>query len=204
MTPSGQVGIIKEVPVHPVTWFKIEFPSGQIATFRPSAFKLNDGSFDEPFRPVIKRSTTGVKKNLIREKTHISDCDFTAGRNVIIKAGELCGESGEVLRSSNGWIQVLTSHGKVAKRTHELEYNAYVFDGMDSRPIRPRTVSDVTSHSYQNSRSPKKRENVNSHSDNTPGPATESHHYVLLKRKFHYTNSSGNFTVGRSIHLSIF
>ena len=36
----GTIGTVREVPVHPTTWFKIEFPDGAIVTFRPSAFKL--------------------------------------------------------------------------------------------------------------------------------------------------------------------
>ena len=34
------IGTIREVPVHPATWFKIEFPDGAIVTFRPSALQL--------------------------------------------------------------------------------------------------------------------------------------------------------------------
>jgi hypothetical protein len=60
----GQVGIVKEVPVHPgercktrisacicdagyvfcivfaATWYKVEFPDGKVSTFRPSALRL--------------------------------------------------------------------------------------------------------------------------------------------------------------------
>ena len=36
----GVVGMIREVPVHPTTWFKVAFPDGDIVTFRPSALKL--------------------------------------------------------------------------------------------------------------------------------------------------------------------
>ena len=126
----GVVGIIKEVPVHPITWFKIEFPSGQVATFRPSAFKLNDGKDEEVQRPSKKPTAFSANFNLLHSKKHVSvkkedrssEYEYTAGMQVIIRSGELSGERGEVLKSSNGWIQVITALGKVAKRAHELDF----------------------------------------------------------------------------------
>ena len=125
----GVVGIIKEVPVHPITWFKIEFPCGQVATFRPSAFKLNDGKDEEVHRPVKKPtafSTTFnqmyAKKSTASKEKDRSNDEYAVGMHVMIRSGELSGETGEVLKSSNGWIQVVTPHGKVAKRAHELDY----------------------------------------------------------------------------------
>ena len=125
----GVVGIIKEVPVHPVTWFKIEFPSGQVATFRPSAFKLNDGKDEELPRPSKKPTAFSASLSHMYSKKstkeHKSmDYDYAVGMHVSIRSGELCGETGEVLKSSNGWIQVLTPLGRVAKRAHELEYSS--------------------------------------------------------------------------------
>ena len=124
----GVVGTIKEVPVHPVTWFKIEFPSGQVATFRPSAFKLNDGKDEELPRPSKKPTAFSATFNQMYSKKSTkadksSDYDYAVGMHVSIRSGELCGETGEVLKSSNGWIQVLTPLGRVAKRAHELEYS---------------------------------------------------------------------------------
>ena len=34
---NGVEGVIHAMPVHPTTWFKVQFPSGEIATFRSSA-----------------------------------------------------------------------------------------------------------------------------------------------------------------------
>lgn len=34
---NGMEGVIHAMPVHPTTWFKVQFPSGEIATFRSSA-----------------------------------------------------------------------------------------------------------------------------------------------------------------------
>ena len=34
---NGIEGVIYAMPVHPTTWFKVQFPSGEIATFRSSA-----------------------------------------------------------------------------------------------------------------------------------------------------------------------
>eukprot|EP00596_Hydrurales_sp_CCMP1899_P008969 CAMPEP_0119037760 /NCGR_PEP_ID=MMETSP1177-20130426/6248_1 /TAXON_ID=2985 /ORGANISM="Ochromonas sp, Strain CCMP1899" /LENGTH=371 /DNA_ID=CAMNT_0006999415 /DNA_START=92 /DNA_END=1204 /DNA_ORIENTATION=- len=144
----GVVGVIHEVPVHPITWFKIEFPSGKIFTFRPSCFKLNDGT--EEVKAAVKSpsaySIHHIKKDKVfnKDKDQHIDIDFTIGMTVSIKSGDLMGEKGEVVRTSNGWIQVLTSVGKIAKRSHELECakNDIIQYG-----IRPRSVSDVTSDS---------------------------------------------------------
>lgn len=125
----GVVGIIKEVPVHPITWFKIEFPSGQVATFRPSAFKLNDGKDEEVQRPSKKPTAFSANYNQLYSKKNLSskidksnEHEYAAGMQVVIRSGELSGERGEVLKSSNGWIQVITPLGKVAKRAHELDF----------------------------------------------------------------------------------
>lgn len=121
----GMVGHIKDVPIHPITWFKIEFPSGQVVTFRPSAFKLDDGRDDVFIPKPVKRSvahTVDVKKihPVAKEKEH--DSDFAVGLRVRIRSGELSGAVGEIMRFGNGWIQVLTSEGKIAKRAHELDF----------------------------------------------------------------------------------
>lgn len=119
----GVVGTIKEVPIHPITWFKIEFPSGQIATFRPSAFKLDDGRDDDIIpRPPKKTTTFAAYK--VKEVAPVSkdtELQFSLGMRVRIKSGELTGAIGEIVRFGNGWIQVLTTEGKIAKRAHELD-----------------------------------------------------------------------------------
>ena len=121
----GMVGNIKDVPIHPITWFKIEFPSGQIVTFRPSAFKLDDGRDDVFVPKPVKRPavhTVEVKKAHTVAKEKESDTDFAVGLRVRIRSGELSGAVGEIMRFGNGWIQVLTSEGKIAKRAHELDF----------------------------------------------------------------------------------
>jgi len=119
----GVVGTIKEVPVHPTTWFKIEFPSGQIATFRPSAFKLDDGRDDDIIpRPPKKTTTPAVYK--VKDVALVlkdNESQFALGMRVRIKSGDLTGAIGEIMRFGNGWIQVLTAQGKIAKRAHELD-----------------------------------------------------------------------------------
>jgi hypothetical protein len=119
----GIVGTIKEVPVHPITWFKIEFPSGQIATFRPSAFKLDDGRDDDIIpRPPKKTTTPAVYK--VKEVAPVSkdtESQLALGMRVRIRSGELTGSIGEIMRFGNGWIQVLTAEGKIAKRAHEID-----------------------------------------------------------------------------------
>ena len=119
----GMVGSIKDVPVHPITWFKIEFPGGQVVTFRPSAFKLDDGRDEDivirPPKKVAVVSTCEVKKTT--PSTREIESDFSVGMRVRIKSGELSGSFGEIIRFGNGWIQVLTCEGKIAKRAHELD-----------------------------------------------------------------------------------
>lgn len=47
----GQVGVIYDVPIHPNTWYKVQFSDGKILTFRPSALmSINDKGevFDSP------------------------------------------------------------------------------------------------------------------------------------------------------------
>ena len=39
----------------------------------------------------------------------------------MVKAGKYVGTTGTVLRSGNGWVQVQTDAGEIAKRAHELE-----------------------------------------------------------------------------------
>ena len=140
----GMVGNIKDVPVHPITWFKIEFPSGQVVTFRPSAFKLDDGRDDVIIQKPVKKPvvhSVETKKAHSASKEKEAESDFSIGMRVRIRSGELSGAVGEIMRFGNGWIQVLTSEGKIAKRAHELDF-------MDSsRPVSkvPRSSNSVSS-----------------------------------------------------------
>lgn len=47
--------------------------------------------------------------------------DLWENRQVVVKAGKYVGTQGTVLRSGNGWVQVSTDAGEIAKRAHELE-----------------------------------------------------------------------------------
>ncbi|KAJ1448248.1 hypothetical protein M885DRAFT_590975 [Pelagophyceae sp. CCMP2097] len=49
------------------------------------------------------------------------DAEKWVGLHVRIKAGRLAGSAGRILRSGNGWVQLRTQQGEVAKRAYELE-----------------------------------------------------------------------------------
>jgi hypothetical protein len=49
------------------------------------------------------------------------DADLWVDRVVLITGGRLTGKPGKVLRSGNGWVQLLTIVGEIAKRAYELE-----------------------------------------------------------------------------------
>ena len=126
----GCIGTIREVPVHPTTWFKIEFPDGAIVTFRPSAFKLADGGQDSDdddddrlVVPLPKKSSRSpaVYTNQDMMTTSMDNPDLTVGGTVRIREGRFLGETGEILKQGNGWVQVLLDGGEVSKRSHELE-----------------------------------------------------------------------------------
>lgn len=59
----GKIGTICEVPVHPATWFKVEFPDHPVVTFRPSAFRVVGSdydldSFELPSNPTLYMKST--------------------------------------------------------------------------------------------------------------------------------------------------
>ena len=61
----GQIGYIREVPVHPATWFKVTLSDGSVATFRPSALRLSSQPEEEmvensPYRPLPSLRTMKV------------------------------------------------------------------------------------------------------------------------------------------------
>ena len=128
----GSIGTIREVPVHPTTWFKIEFPDGNVMTFRPSAFKLaGDGAEDDDddadyIVPPKKSARCPAVFAPAAANTHGEAHDedgeeLTVGTVVHIKDGRHAGATGEVVRLGNGWVQVLTEYGEVSKRSQELE-----------------------------------------------------------------------------------
>jgi len=54
------IGYIKEVPVHPATWFKVEFPNEhKVLTFRPSALQPVDEN-GQPLTAVVPKTFTGA------------------------------------------------------------------------------------------------------------------------------------------------
>jgi len=124
----GCVGTIVEVPVHPITWFKVAFPDGNVATFRPSAFKVA-GDGDAGDEVDDGRYAALPPKRSARAPSVVYDVDddatgLSVGTTVRIREGRLVGALGEVLRLGNGWVQVRTDYGEVSKRAHELEPSA--------------------------------------------------------------------------------
>jgi len=111
----GLKGVIVEVPQHPNTWFKVRFSHGKTYTFRPSALKLVkslDGE-DEPENRESKAHGSMLLSAV--------DADVWINKLVRIKGGRFTGHTGRVLRSGNGWVQLQTAMGEVAKRAYELQ-----------------------------------------------------------------------------------
>lgn len=160
---AGQIGYVKEVPVHPATWFKVRLADNTVHTFRPSALRLSSQPEEEmiensPYRPLpTTRNKTGSAKSTqassapalptlsLPPPAHSEDV-FKPGLKVRIISGRLHGQLATVVRVTNGWIQVETSTGEVAKRAVDLE----ICDGKLSgfvgivearrgrgRPVRP-------------------------------------------------------------------
>ena len=155
----GSVGTIREVPVHPTTWFKIEFPGGNVMTFRPSAFKLaGDGADDDDTAyivpqkksarcPAVFAPPSAAMASYYGAEGHDGDGDeLTVGALVRILDGRHAGATGEVVRLGNGWVQVLTEHGEVSKRSQELEALPGGARGVSWRPA-PRAADDDTKRS---------------------------------------------------------
>lgn len=135
---AGQIGYVKEVPIHPATWFKVRLSDNTVHTFRPSALRLASQPEEEmvensPYRPLpATRGKTGSAKS-----THTSSGplppelslpppaqpeDFLKpGVKVKIVSGRLHGQIATIIRVTNGWIQIETSSGEIAKRAADLE-----------------------------------------------------------------------------------
>eukprot|EP01039_Chlorochromonas_danica_P002678 gene2678-2926_t len=160
-----QYGIIREAPVHPATWYKVEFMDGKIATFRPSALQpVDEEGQPLPFysvKPSVSRygsvkdrvqetsivtklsSRTAARQVIdeVRNSSQVSngqssnlgvpsgkgqllsayDPETWVGRRVFVATGRHSGQSGIVRSSGNGWVQIDTPYGEVAKRAYELE-----------------------------------------------------------------------------------
>jgi hypothetical protein len=174
----GQVGTVKDVPVHPATWFKIQFADGQIMTFRPTALEvLSDEDDSTPPRTQVATATPvkrarddapgekdagdekKKKKSLPGNRSETDSPDpsvasttsasiFPANGNgvngsqvllsstdpdtwinkvVSVRVGKDEGLTGRILRSGNGWVQIATGTGEIAKRAYDL----YIVGGAD-------------------------------------------------------------------------
>lgn len=162
---AGQIGYVKEVPVHPATWFKVRLADNTVHTFRPSALRLSSQPEEEmiensPYRPLPStRNKTGSARSTHTSSAPVppalslpppahSEDVFKPGVNVRIISGRLRGQLATVVRVTNGWIQVETSTGELAKRAADLEVcnNLSGFEGnvgiMEAkrgrgRPARP-------------------------------------------------------------------
>lgn len=142
------IGIVKEAPVHPATWFKVQFHDDKVLTFRPSALQPVDDN-DKPLadyvvkstvprhsrvpkdnsdnnsvekaprRVVVSRPVDGTPEKEIKSLQE-TDHEKWVGQRVIITAGKQKGAVGIVRSTGNGWIQIDTNMGEVAKRVYEL------------------------------------------------------------------------------------
>lgn len=134
---AGQIGYVKEVPVHPATWFKVRLSDNAVHTFRPSALRLSTQPEEEmvessPYRPLPStRTKPGSGKQshasalavpaLSLPPPALVEDQLKPGTIVKIVSGRLHGQTAQVVRVTNGWVQVETSYGEVAKRASDLE-----------------------------------------------------------------------------------
>mmetsp|Transcript_8079 Transcript_8079/g.15243 ORF Transcript_8079/g.15243 Transcript_8079/m.15243 type:complete len:629 (+) Transcript_8079:76-1962(+) len=150
------------VPVHPATWFKVKFDNGKIVTFRPSALRLvSDGTtVDASYTPPPKKPKAASRprsNSLKSEKSALSinssgDCDSSKlltsihtdtwpGCKVRILSGRMTGHIANVLGSGNGWVQLESSYGELAKRANELE----LISDASSIPYKADTLAPLSS-----------------------------------------------------------
>lgn len=142
--------------VHPATWFKVEFADRKIATFRPSALQPVDEE-GNPFetyvvKPSVSRATKerGGELNNFKEATRsansgrkgrqllsTTDPDLWVGKKVVIVTGRHSGYIALVKSSGNGWVQLDTPQGEIAKRAYELEL---IPDGEDEEEYLQKTM----------------------------------------------------------------
>lgn len=222
----GREGVVKEAPVHPATWFKVEFPDKSVFTFRPSALVL---TADIPKNVTIDWSHTLGSPHVSRGVRHISsnnssenedgdkggrrkrkrseklrqqdgyspdkntgdddgteeedDTEHDADGNEV-GSGERRGRkrsealltsvdpetwpgrvvrmkgtsrTGLVLKTGNGWVQVNTNTGEIAKRAYELQLVGSGNRSTDdvARSGRSSHTSTASSSSNSNSNSSK-------------------------------------------------
>lgn len=153
-----EVGTLKEVPMHPATWYKVEFGDGTVATFRPSALQPVDPE-GQPMFPLPKRKVEKVEpkvENVVEPPVcrssgrnspaavrllSTTDPDSWPGRRVRVNSiGRGAGAEGTVRSTGNGWVQVELDGSEVlAKRAYELDI---ADDCSPSVPARKRIRSD--------------------------------------------------------------
>lgn len=176
----GMEGTVVDVPVHPATWFKVQFANGVILTFRPSALRLvtEDGHlsnenlvFQKPKKKDGVESPHQVRQpskphNLPNPLTTsaLTSVDPTTwvNKKVRIAGGKYNGQVALVKSSGNGWVQLVSNFGEIAKRATELTLLAdddpsEVTVGMtaDHPTKRPRGDSD----DFGKSIAPRRRSN---------------------------------------------
>ena len=91
----------------------------------PSSTSGDNVKLDKPLKSEFKseNNSSASKSNLV-DRNALLSLDSCVWNNQIVKitgTGRLVGQIGRILKSGNGWIQVLTQYGEIAKRAHELE-----------------------------------------------------------------------------------
>eukprot|EP01041_Mallomonas_annulata_P001617 gene1617-3126_t len=176
----GKQGIIKDLPVHPATWIKVEFIDGTIATFRPSALKAvsengedfsdadSDKILDEN-RSMNQSNKSFLGTNHSNGKSDGSfstmDQEFWASQEVRVRSGHHMGLIGRIIGAGNGWVQIKTSEGEVAKRAYELEllsghdikFKSSVTSLKRSNKIRAANTHSSHNISYEKNYHPRKK-----------------------------------------------
>mmetsp|Transcript_16401 Transcript_16401/g.22604 ORF Transcript_16401/g.22604 Transcript_16401/m.22604 type:complete len:851 (-) Transcript_16401:485-3037(-) len=193
---EGCIGEIKEAPVHPATWFKVQFPDGSVVTFRPSALRPlkcenptsstiltsqstssdlgkapksasyrtskavttstepteSDDGTKPPSPSDAARQSEEVTPEVPPEASPIllssTDPDHWIGQQVTILGGKMNGEVGRVLSSGNGWVQIETAGGEVAKRAYNLSLCSVLLDGSPASRSEGRTRVKPTAGSH--------------------------------------------------------
>lgn len=150
----GERGVVKEVPVHPITWFKVEFADGKVLAFRPSALLPFGEESPSAASPRMKASFPAAKPSRLFPLETSLECNQERGnllnRTVLIRSGVFIGEKGRVLRCGKDWMHIETNFGDVSKRLDEVEFLGV--------PVPPRArversliaISESPSHQPQN------------------------------------------------------
>lgn len=171
----GMEGTIKEVPIHPATWYKVQFPDGRVVTFRPSALRLTSDlssypeeplDFDEEAPPSKKKKPTRGRSRTLSvgsggssRRLAAVDSENWTDCQVRIQSGKLAGQVASVKASGNGWVQLETPYGEVAKRASDLEILSREGTSEDALPSSP-SLRRVRSFSESHISTPSHHANV--------------------------------------------